>query len=274
MPNITILTGIIETGTTGASAQSLIHAYESNPGGFDLVVINSQTGVLAGSVVGHVVSITKQTVGAIGFLNVVTNTFSGAVTLLKIAVDFKKGHNIRPGDILALTSNIVGVIGTFAIMATGGAAMGPVALTMAAMGAATILSDMNLGRIYDDIWRKFIKPIWENYYKDQPSANYQKSWIAPDFSMRTLREILHSYRGEVLALGVDFNSESTIVMPSVIPQSIIDAGGIPAGGGAIIQLPSDWFEDDLPYGSIEIGDLTIDETDTYHCYLSDADVYN
>lgn len=275
MTRVAILTGAVEVGTVGSSAQSALEAFQRNPEGFDLVVYSSQAAVLGGSLVGHVVSITRQTVGPLGLINVATNTFAGSVTLLKIVIDIKNDYKIQKDDILNLVSNISGVVGTFAIMAIGGTFSAPIGATMVAVGMLTVIGNINWKNVTDGIWHGVIKPIWEKYYSDQPSANYNNSWIAPDLSVRTYSEIIHNYRGQIPTIEIDFESGSNIILPIVIPQSITDSGGIPFGGGATYRVHGGWETGNLlPPGRVEVGPITYDAGDTYNQPEADADYYS
>ncbi|MFT4243165.1 MAG: hypothetical protein QM569_12865 [Acidovorax sp.] len=274
MASTTIIAGILETSATGASAQSIIDAYNQNPTGFNLIVTHSQTGQLAGTVVGQIIGITRQTAGPLGLLNVATNTFAGTLTFLKIVVDINADRPIQREDVLSLVGSVAGVVGTFAIMAAGGVSVGPLALTMGAIGLATALGAVNWEYIYKNVWDNAVKPIWEKYYQDQPSASYPTAIIAPDLSLRTLYEIHSNYGGYTISVGVRFDSGDVITPAAPIPQSVFEAAGIPYDPGVnVIGIPAPWIPG-ISSGNVTIGPLQPDEGDSYNCCESNADSYN
>ncbi|MDD2150858.1 hypothetical protein NPS52_09440 [Pseudomonas putida] len=86
-----------------AGAAAAIHdQFNSDKTGFSLVIQAAQTTTAIASVI----SITHFAVGAVPFINIVTNTLSGTVTFLKIAADFKEGAEIKRGDVISLAGNV------------------------------------------------------------------------------------------------------------------------------------------------------------------------
>lgn len=97
--------------TGGAAA---IHdQFNTDKTGFSLVIQTAQTTTAIASVV----SVTHLPIGAVPFINIVTNTLSGTVTFLKVAADLKEGAEIKSGDVISLASNVAGIVASFAILA-------------------------------------------------------------------------------------------------------------------------------------------------------------
>lgn len=79
--------------------------------------------------------------GAFAFLNPInieTETFAGATTIMKMSLDLQEGRSIDPNDVLSLVGNIAGAVATVAFYA----AAPEVGAAAAALGVSATLSEV------------------------------------------------------------------------------------------------------------------------------------
>lgn len=173
----------------GTAATALTDQFNTNKTGFNLINQCAQTVATVTSIS----SITAVTPGFMPFVSGTAHVFAGTTTFLKIIADSQTEEGFKPGDLLTLTGNVAGVIGSVILL--GGLSVGATPLAIAAIliGGASILTS--------DVARNFLEnviiPFWEKNFKDTPDASYTDHWIAPDLKLASLAEIQASYENKI-----------------------------------------------------------------------------
>jgi len=199
--------------TGGAAA---IHdQFNTDKSGFSLVVQTAQTTTAIASVI----SVTYFSIGAVPFINIVTNTLSGTVTFLKVAADLKEGAEINSGDIISLAGNVAGIVASFAILAgapliAGGATVVGVTATL----YSTFNSDL-AKPAYDKM-----APLFTSLLRQNDLTGFAAPRIAPDFTLASPDQILSAHHGMITT--VNWNPDSSDISLGTEPLSFPDSNQV------------------------------------------------
>jgi hypothetical protein len=173
----------------GAAATALADQFNTNEKGFTLINQCAQTIATVTSIS----SITAVTPGFMPFVSGTAHVFAGTTTFLKIIAESQTEEGFDPGDLLTLTGNVAGVIGSVILLGGLTAGTAPLALAAIVIGGATVLTS--------DVAKNFLKtviiPFWEKNFKETPGASYTDHWIAPDLKLASLAEIQASYENKI-----------------------------------------------------------------------------
>lgn len=182
-----------------AGAAAAIHdQFNSDKTGFSLVIQTAQTTTAIASVV----SITHFPVGAVPFINIVTNTLSGTVTFLKIAADLKEGVKIKRGDVISLAGSVAGIVAAFAILAGAPiVAGGATAFGISATLYSIVSSDLAKAA-YDKM-----APLFTSLLNQGDLTGSDVPRIAPDFTLASPDQILSTHQGMITI--VNWNPDSS-----------------------------------------------------------------
>lgn len=196
--------------TGGAAA---IHdQFNTDKTGFSLVIQTAQTTTAIASVV----SVTHLPIGAVPFINIVTNTLSGTVTFLKVAADLKEGAEIKSGDVISLASNVAGIVASFAILAgapliAGGATVVGVTATL-----YSIFNSDLAKAAYDKM-----APLFTSLLSQGDLTGFTAPRIAPDFTLASPDQILSTHQGMITT--VNWNPDSSEISLGTEPLSFPDS---------------------------------------------------
>ena len=171
------------------AATALADQFSTNEKGFSL--INQCTQTVA--TVTSIFSIKAVTPGFMPFVSGTAHLYAGTTTFLKIIADSQTEEGFEPGDLLTLTGNVAGVIGSVILL--GGLSVGATPFAVAAIligGASILTSD-----VATNFLNNVIIPFWEKNFKDTPDASYTNHWIAPDLKLASLAEIQASYENKI-----------------------------------------------------------------------------
>ncbi|UTL92226.1 hypothetical protein [Pseudomonas fluorescens] len=196
---------------TGAAA-AIHDQFTTDKTGFSLVVQTAQTTTAIASVV----SITHFPIGAVPFINIVTNTLAGTVTFLKIAADFKEGVEIKGGDVISLAGNVAGIVASFAILAgapfiAGGATVFGISATV-----YSIVSSDLAQAAYDKM-----APLFTSLLSQGDLTGFIAPRIAPDFTLASPDQILSIHQGMITT--VNWNPDSSEISLGTEPLSFRDS---------------------------------------------------
>jgi len=173
----------------GEAATALADQFNTNRKGFHLINQCAQTVATVTSIS----SITAVTPGFMPFVSGTAHVLAGTTTFLKIMADSNTEEGFDPGDLLTLTGNVAGVIGSVILLGGLRAGATPLAVAAILLGGASILTS--------DVAKNFLKnvitPFWEKNFKDTPDASYTEHWIAPDLKLASLAEIQASYENKI-----------------------------------------------------------------------------
>lgn len=173
----------------GEAATALVDQFNTNEKGFHLINQSAQTVAAVTSIS----SITAVTPGFMPFVSGTAHLFAGTTTFLKIMADSETEQGFDPGDLLTLTGNVAGVIGSVILLGGITAGAAPLALAAILIGGASILTS----EVAKNFLKNVITPFWEKNFKDTPDASYTDHWIAPDLKLVSLAEIQASYENKI-----------------------------------------------------------------------------
>ncbi|MDD2075349.1 hypothetical protein NPS45_16160, partial [Pseudomonas putida] len=166
--------------------------------------------------IASVVSVTHLPIGAVPFINIVTNTLSGTVTFLKVAADLKEGAKIKSGDVISLASNVAGIVASFAILAgapliAGGATVVGVTATL-----YSIFNSDLAKAAYDKM-----APLFTSLLSQGNLTGFTAPRIAPDFTLASPDQILSTHQGMITT--VNWNPDSSEISLGTEPLSFPDS---------------------------------------------------
>jgi hypothetical protein len=183
-----------ETPTAAASsAASLVDAFNANPSAFALVNQYAQSIATISSI-----AYVAMQASPVAFINVATNTTAGATVFLKIIADVNDGKRVEPSDVYSLISNVAAVTATLTIMATGLGGLTAVAVAVLA-SAGSFFSSTVVQNTYNDL----VKPLWNKYYENQPSASYVDHIVSPQLTLASQQEFMSNNNGARLVCKWD-----------------------------------------------------------------------
>lgn len=275
---VDIIVGVTENATGKISAATtIIDQFNSNKTGFELVNQSAQTG----AAIANVTSIVRATAGFIPFLNATTNTFAGSTAFLKITADYHYGRDISINDVISLVGNTMGVALSFTALAMGG----PVTGVLAAMAVVSNVTSILTSQVAENMFRETVLPIWNNYFKDSPSATYETCWIAPNLTLVNPEEIQHVFNGKIAMCTVNPQTGEVLNGETAIDFDTLEVGGSTTGGGGgssgggggsgyYPYYPPIWipYPND-PVGTVHVGDPQMVNSDTYNCCSVSSDSY-
>ncbi|WP_422417109.1 hypothetical protein [Pseudomonas sp. GZD-222] len=177
--------GIANAGT------SVIDQYTTDKKGFELVNQSAQTGV---SVVATVTSIVQLTKGFVPFLNIQTNALAGTMMFLKITAEYKGNTKFKTGDAVSLVGNVAGIAAGITLLVAG---PGLAASAFVAAGVVTSLYGIFTSEAVTNFFNSTVLPVWNQNFKNKPSATYPDYWVAPDLKLVPLAEIIARYGNQV-----------------------------------------------------------------------------
>lgn len=182
-----------------AGAAAAIHdQFNSDKTGYSLIVQTAQTAATVASVL----SITHLPVGAVPFINIVTNTLSGTVTFLKISADMKEGEEIKGGDVINLVGNAAGIIASFAILAGAPFIAGGAAVAGVTASIYSVFSSDLAKAAYEKM-----APLFTSLLNQGDLTGFESSRIAPDFTLASPDQILSTHHGMITT--VNWNPDSS-----------------------------------------------------------------
>jgi len=272
---VEIIVGLVEKADKhvgyASAGTSLIDQYNTDKKGFELVNQSTQSGAAAVATVTSIVQLTK---GFVPFLNVQTNAVAGTVVFLKITADYKRGQ-FNAGDVVSLVGNVAGVAAGFTFLVAGAtAASGFVAVAVVASLAGIVTSEA-----MKNLLNSTVLPVWNNYFKDKPSATYPDYWVAPDLKLVPLSEIIARY-GKKIAVNHWDPRTQTVKLSSAVGVSTVPSGAGQGGGGRFgggVVFPPSTNPTPRPLDEIEIFIESINGKpvqDSYGCVSGSQDGYH
>ncbi|MGO2450115.1 hypothetical protein [Pseudomonas taetrolens] len=274
-----IIVGVINDGATVASGASAIaDQFVTNNKGMVLVSQTAQTGAIIASVT----SVTKLVGPYVPIISMPGNIIAGTITFLKIGLDFKDGREISAGDVCSLVGNVVGVIGTFVVLAGAGTGVvGAVAVVSVVASLLSIYNTETFGRIMS---------LADDFFSNTPADNYLDYMCAPDMRIVDRNTIRQAYANMMLSCNWisetgELQSSSVVVPNETDSMGAGSAGGSVSGGtynlpGPTIPLPTPTpTPTPTPHNvgnvglSIIVGGHTYDAGDQYGCCTGTSDGY-
>jgi len=199
MSSKTFIVGFTET-TLGVESivSSISEAIEGNNDTFSL--INNMNQVAA--TVTSIVPVLRP-------VNIQTNILAATTTFAKIMVDWHDDEKkVDVDDVFNLVGNIAGLVGTVTFFAVGG---GPVVFWAGAIGLAVAAIPVLWDSI-QSLRNNFVKPVYDNLWSENPAADYNGFYIAPDGSPADRQTIKNNYGNRVRVVKVtpygSFDSEA------------------------------------------------------------------
>lgn len=269
-----IIVGVINDGATVASGASAIaDQFVTNNKGMVLVSQTAQTGAIIASVT----SVTKLAGPYVPIISMPGNIIAGTITFLKIGLDFKDGREISAGDVCSLVGNVVGVIGTFVVLAGAGTGVvGAVAVVSVVASLLSIYNTETFGRIMS---------LADDFFSNTPADNYLDYMCAPDMRIVDRNTIRMAYAN--MMLSCNWTSDTGELLPSsvVVPDETSSGG---AGGGSRGPVFGGTYSPSGPVIptapppphnvgnvgiSIIVGGNTYDAGDQYGCCTGTSDGY-
>lgn len=199
MSRISMIVSVLESTDKQAARFSavttLTSQFASDKEGFQLAQEIGGTTTVIGTVVEMIPALRD----SVPVFAIPTNAYAGTITFLKIVADIKGDRKVQAGDIISLVGNAVGVAIPIAVLA---GATAPVMIGLYA--ASTIISTIGLFDFASSDFMarardKFLDKLWNNNFRDNPSATYSDYYVAPDMTLASSEEIKSTYGNKVLA---------------------------------------------------------------------------
>lgn len=144
----------------GTAATALAEQFNTNEKGFNLINQCAQTVAAVTSIS----SITAVTPGFMPFVSGTAHVFAGTTTFLKIIAESQTEEGFKPGDLLTLTGNVAGVIGSVILLGGITAGTAPLALAAILIGGASVLTSDVAKNFFENV----IIPFWKKTSKTLP----------------------------------------------------------------------------------------------------------
>lgn len=183
-------------------------------------------------------SISKPISRFVPIIDIPTNFLAGVLSVLKVVVDYddEKGFTLENARELVVAMGNFSSIGMTVSALTGNM---PGLILFSAVALFSTTTQILAKPIADGVM-DCMRPVYDRYFSNNFSANYQGNVVAPDFSLANHDEINSVYGGRIAALGLDRSSRS-------IERSSL-------------QMPNGWF-DKSPQGVATGEDLICDDDD-------------
>ncbi|MFJ3485867.1 hypothetical protein ACIPL1_21105 [Pseudomonas sp. NPDC090202] len=155
----------------GSAATALADQFKTNEKGFHLINQCAQTVATVTSIF----SITAVTPGFMPFVSGTAHVFAGTATFLKIIAESKTEEGFDPGDLLTLTGNVAGVIGSVVLLGGITAGATPLALAAILIGGLSVLNS----EVAKKFFKNVIVPFWEKKLQRHPRCELHRSLDSP-----------------------------------------------------------------------------------------------
>lgn len=253
MAQTTALLAIIERHSAqGAAIASVSDLFMSNKNNYEYVVQVGQASTAIGTFIdfGVVSSISKPLARSIPMFGIATNAYAATVSFLKVVIDVKAEGRIIPNDVVSIAGNLAGI----GLSAMALAASGPASLLLISVAASIngIISSDLVASIAKDV----VYPMWHNFFKDNPSAEYPDLSLDPSGNLSSDQVIQEVFGGNVSGLGFEGNPPySSSALQIDVPTLLLDSGSYINGldGGSENQ----GWTDDVPPPFTDYGDVPV-----------------
>lgn len=215
MAKMTMIVGVLESTDKQAAkfgaVTTLISQFTENKDGFELV---QQIGGTT-TVIGTILEMTTPLRDSTPIFSIPTNTFAGTVTLLKIVADIKEGHAVNAGDVISLLGNAAGIALPIAVLVGASAPVVGVIYTISTVVTVLGIIDFANSDFINGIRKGFLDKVWNNNFRDNPSATYSDYYIAPDATLASREEITLTYKDQVVSCQWN-PEEKVVVCPPIV----------------------------------------------------------
>ena len=226
---VDVIIGVINDGVTvGGGAVAVSDQLVTTNEGVDLLIQSAQTGAVMASIT----SVTKLAGPYVPIISMPGNIIAGTITFLKLGMDVKDGREIKEGELYSLVSNMVGVVGTFAVLVgAGSVVVGVLAGTAVTTGLLSI---------YHSDTYKSLMAVADSFFRNNNSDSYLDYMCAPDMRIVDRNTLRMAYANKMLSCNwMSATGEllpSSVVVPNESNSSAIGGGGGGGGGGGEMVL--------------------------------------